>query len=332
MNLHTTCAATAALLLSLTAAAQDQATTLLSLARRADVVVRATVTQTLQPTPQWLQLTLRADEVLKGAASATFLLTEPAGQCCGRSLFALQVGDERLLFLKRTGPTLHTLGGGRGVMPATADVVAHTQALLLAGDASDLARLLAQQLDSAEPRIAHDAAAALASLPDLSLARRERGQVVASLYAAVQRGSTNAAALAEVAARVGDAQMVDAVLPLYMGARRDDHADLLRRALTRCSPGLVAERMPIFVGATRQRNLRAAKLLQELPPRLAQAAMTDLLSRSGHPQVKLHLCEGLLAAGVSEAALRPLVPAVVLRVATARRQQRPTFRNIDPRR
>ncbi len=332
MRSHAICSASAALLLTLAAPAQDQATTLLALAQRADVVVRATVTETLQPTPQWLQLTLRTDAILKGAASATFQLTEPAGRCCGRSLFALQAGDARLMFLKRTGPTLHTLGGGRGAMPATADVVEHTRSLLQAESSSAVARLLAQSLGHSEPRIAHDAAAALAALPDFALTPSEREAVLTSLSRAVERGSTNAAALAEVTVRLGDEQAVDAGRPLYMGARRADHAALLRRALGRCDPGLVAARMPIFVGKSRQQNLRAASLLQDLPPHQAHAAMTDLLSRSRHPQVQLHLCEGLLDAGVTEAALKPLVPAVVVRLAAARRSRRPTFKNIEPRR
>ena len=311
---------------------QDQATTLATLAQRADLVVRATVTQSVHPTPQWHQLTLRADAVLKGAVGATFTLTEPAGRCCGRSLFALQVGDERVLFLKRVGPVLHTLGGGRGVLPTTPALLAHTEQLLQASTSNALGHLLAQNLEHAEPRIAHDAALSLAVLPNLSLTPAERSAVATSLLLSVQRGSTKTAALADVAARLGDASMVDAVLPVYMNATRNDQADLLRKALVRCSPALVAERMPVFVGATRRGNLRAATLLVDLPPHLAHAAMTDLLTRPNHPQVQLHLCEGLLAAGVSQAALQPMVPEVVLEMAIERRNRRPVFKNIRPRR
>lgn len=312
--------------------AQDQATTLASLAQRADLVVRATVTLSVQPTPMLRQVTLRADAVLKGSVGASFKLTEPAGRCCGRALFALNVGDERVLFLKRVGPTLHTLGGGRGVLPTTPALLAHTQALLQATTTNAIGHLLAQNIDHVEPRIAHDAALALATLPNLSLTAAERSAVAASLAASVQRGSTKTAALADVAARLGDASMVDAVLPVYMNARRNDQAELLRKALVRCAPALVAERMPVFVGATRRGNLRAATLLVDLPPNLAHAAMNDLLTRPNHPQVQLHLCEGLLAAGVSQASLAPLVPQVVLEMAVQRRNRRPVFKNINPRR
>ena len=87
--------------------AQQQAATMASLAARADVVVRASVTYSVRPTPQWRQVGLRTDAVLKGQVGQTFTLTEPAGECCGRSLFSLRVGDERLLFLRRVGPVLH---------------------------------------------------------------------------------------------------------------------------------------------------------------------------------------------------------------------------------
>ncbi|MCK5942764.1 MAG: hypothetical protein KAI24_12380, partial [Planctomycetes bacterium] len=210
----------AAAQLHVAVAAQDQATTLAALAARADVVVRATVTGSVHPTADWHQLTLRSDDVWKGAAAATFTLTEPAGRCCGRSLFALGVGDQRVLFLKRTGPLLHTLGGGRGVLPTTPELVAHVQALLQAGTTNALGQLLVQNLDHGEPRIAHDAAQALATLPNLALTATERSAVVSSLQHAVERGSTKTAALADVVARLGDAPMVDAVLPVYMGARR----------------------------------------------------------------------------------------------------------------
>jgi len=314
------------------APAQEQATTLATLAQRADVVVHAAVSAASNPTPAWRQLTLRTRQVFKGAVGANFALTEPAGQCCGRSLFALKPGDERVLFLKRIGPTLHTIGGGRGVLPTTPALMSHAQALLQATTTNDLGHLLAANLENPEPRIAHDAAMALATLPNLSLTSAERDAVARSLGLAVQRGSTKTAALADVAARLGDSVTIDAVLPIYINARRQDQASLLRKALARCSPTLVAERMPIHVGTAPRANLRAAVLLTDLPPTEGHAAMANLLSRPVHPKVKMRLCEGLLAAGVSQESLKPMVPATVLEMAVSRRKAPPTLRNIDPRR
>ena len=112
-------AAALAVALTQVTPAQQQATTLSTLAQRADVVAHAAVTSASSPAPGWRQLTLRTVASFKGAAGATFTLREPEGRCCGRSLFSLQPGDERILFLSRVGATLHTMGGGRGVLPPT---------------------------------------------------------------------------------------------------------------------------------------------------------------------------------------------------------------------
>ena len=323
--------AVAAIATTSPAPGQQQPTTLAALVRRADVVVRASVTQSLLPTPQWRRVDLRSDDVLKGTLGATFTLTEPAGRCCGRSLFALRAGDARLLFLRRVGPTLRVMGGDRGMLPAEPAMLDHVRALRDAGDGDALTRLLVQQLSADHPRIAGDAAAALAVRPALSLSVKERADVTASLAAAVRRGATAAAALADVLARLGDGAAVDALLPLFLETSRADQAVLLRRALTRCPPQVVAERMALYAGRGRERGeVRAAGLLAALPAAAGQPAMAGMLSRPSHPRVKLKLCEGLLAAGVAPAALAPMVPPVVLEMAIARSADRPVLRNILP--
>ena len=314
------------------APSQDQATTIWTLAQRADVVVRVAVTASAAPNQAWVQRSFRSTQNLKGAVATTFTLTEPAGRCCGRSLFSLQTGDECLLFLHRLGPSLHTLGGSRGVLPAHPALTAHVRELLQAPTTNALGHVLARNIDHANKRIAHDSAMTLATLPNLSLTASERSAVTAALAASVGRGSTKSAALADVAVRLGDAAAVDAVLPIYMNAHRADQAALLRRALKRCPPGLVAERMPLHAGVTPRSHTRAATLLTELPPEHGHAAMTDLLSRPVRPEIKMKLCEGLLAAGVSRASLSPMVPKVVLDMAVARRRHPPALRNIAPRR
>ena len=321
-----------ALLLPAFVQAQDQASTMALLCQKADVIVRGTITGSHYPTAQLHQLTIRTDQVLKGNVSAQFVLTEPAGQCCGRSLFALTVGESRILFLKRIGPILHTTGGGRGVLAATSDLLAHLQSLLAANTTSALGHLLAANLNHAEPRIADDSALALATLPSLSLTVTERSTVIASLKNSVQRGLTRTAALADITARLSDAAAVDSIMPIYLNAAREDQARLLCNALKRCPAEIVADRLPMFVGKVRRSNMRAAKLLTNLPSITAHAAMTNLLQRPNHPQVQMQLCEGLLAAGVSAASLQPMVPEVVLKLAVERRNQRPKFRNINPQR
>ena len=330
MNNLTLKASLLALLLPTLAQAQDQASTMARLCHTADVIVRATVTGSVSPTPEMLQLSFAPDQVLKGQVGSNILLSEPAGFCCGRSLFALTVGETRILFLKRLGPTLHPLGGSRGVVADTADLVQHVQALLAAPTTNAIGHLLAANVNHSEPRIADDAALALAALPNLALSLSERTTIAQCLAQSVQAGWTRTAALADIAARLGDANMVDAVMPVYLEASREDQALLLRNALKRCSSQLIADRLQAFVGTARRANLRAAHLLTDLPAATAQAAMTNLLQRPNHPQVQMHLCEGLLAAGVSSASLAPLVPEVVLQLANERLNRRPTFRNVKP--
>ncbi|HEB53504.1 MAG TPA: hypothetical protein ENI87_09650 [bacterium] len=312
--------------------AQNQATTLTRLARDADVVVRATVLGNAAVPPGWQRVTLRRQQLLKGQTGSEFTLAEPGGRCCGRSLFALQPGDDLLLFLKRIGPTLHLFGDSRAVLPATPALLQHSAQLIAAPSNNAIVDLLVPSLEHIEPRIADDAAMALASLPHVTLSAGQRTVVAACLQQAVQRGATRTAALADVAARLGDADMADTLVPIYLHADRDDQARLLRRALRRFPPQLLADRLPVHVATGRTANLRAARLLVELPPANALAAMTQLLQRPNHPSVQLHLCEGLLAAGVQAAALRPLVPSVVIELAERHRARRPVFRNIDPSR
>lgn len=322
--------ALATTLLALALPAQNQATTLARLARTATATAELRVVAVAQPTSELLAVTFASERVLHGSVPATFTVLEPAGRCCGRSLFQLQVDDRALMFVRRVGPTFHVQGGGRGVVTPSPAIVQHVEALLAAADDRQLAAVLAAALDHGEPRVADDAALALAALPQLRLDASARQAVLQHLADCVQRGAVRSVALADVAVRLGDAPAVDAMLPLYLSAPDADQASMLRRALLRCRPGLVAERAPMFVGRERRQDLRAAELLQDLPATAGLPAMTDLLRRDVHPQVKLHLCEGLLGAGMSRAVLQPLVPQVVLDLATERRQQRPKFRNLRP--
>ncbi|MGC6487125.1 MAG: hypothetical protein ACON4Z_05745, partial [Planctomycetota bacterium] len=159
--------------------AQQQPTSLAALTQRADVIALASVTNSVLAQPQLRRVVLRSDEVLKGALGATFTLTEPAGRCCGRSLFTLQAGHARLVFLRRVGPTLHVLAGERGLVPAEPELVADVRALLDAGGGAALTNLLVQQLTATTPRVADDAAAALAAQPALSLSDPQRAEVAA---------------------------------------------------------------------------------------------------------------------------------------------------------
>lgn len=319
----------AAVLAVTTLPGQDQATPLATACDKADVIVVATVTVETDPSPEWHRLAFRLDEVLRGPAPSTFELMEPAGACCGRSLFALQPGDQRLLFLRRTGPVLHPFGGGRGVLPPTPTVLAHVRALLQAPDAAARVAVLLTGLDSAEPRVADDAAHALASAPNLRLDAAGRAHVADALAAAVDAGSTRAAALVDVALRSADAGGLDMVLDLYLATPRDDQARLLRTGLGRVSSAMLTARLPGLCRGQRTRELRGAELLCDIGDANANAALDGILTSTQCPRVQLCTVEGLLAAGAEPKTLRQRVPAAVLALAE-RRRNHPTFRAIRP--
>lgn len=321
---------TLSLLLAPFLPAQEQATTLLAAAQQADVVVHATVLAATDPSPDFHRLQFQSTQVLKGTTGAQFVLLEPSGACCGRVLFSLQPGDRCLLFLRRQGATLHPFGGGRGVLPANAQLLAHVAALLAAPDDAARAALLADQLAADEPRIAADAAHALAALPNLALSDAHRTAVTAALRSSLEHGTTTAASLCEVAARLADPQALDTLLPSYLQARRGDQGALLRRALLRCPPADLVARLPQFSDADATTSVRAAELLVALPPEHGHAALQQLLQRAPHPRVQLCLCESLLQNGARGAELAGQIPDSVRRLAERRVNSPRSFRAIQP--
>lgn len=305
---------------------QDQATTLLLAARAADVVVAATVEAASDPSPMFHRRMFRVDQRLRGEVSARFQLLEPAGACCGRCLFGLVEGETVLLFLRRTGPTLQPFGGSRGLLPATAPLVDHVAALLRAGEA-DLPDLLTTALAAEEPRIADDAAMALATLKRPALAPPERQRLLTALQHAAARHLTRLAPLAEAAARDGGPEALDRLLTTYLAAEPGE-ARLLRRALLRADADAVVDRLPLHEASGD--GLRFAELLVELPMPTAIAAVQRLLAGPSHPRVQLCLAEALLQQQQPGLQLLAQLPAPVRKLAEARASTAPAFRSILP--
>ena len=316
--------------LSPLAPGQEQATTLLAACRTADVVVRATVLGASDPSPDLHRLEFRSDEVLKGQVGARFPLLEPSGACCGRLLFTLQPGDTCLLFLQRTGPLLHPFGGGRGVAVPSDDLLAHVRSLLAAPDDTAVANLLAASLQAPEPRVASDAALALAGLPTVALAAGPRATFDQTLADAVTEGRTTAPSLCELAVRLGDATVIDTLLPHYLGAARADRRELLRRTLLRLPAGEVSNRLPLFLDPTTTTSLRAAELLVDLPSAEARSGLERLLQQNPHPRVQMCLVEVLLRSDVQAAQLADTTPTAVTTVSEQRLRTPKRFRAIRP--
>lgn len=311
-------------------AAQEQATTLAEACRRADTVAIVEVVAATDPSPEWHRLVLRVDERLAGAAPAQVAVLEPAGACCGRSLFALGVGDRRLVFLSRVGNAWHPFAGDRGVLPAEPELVEHVRGLLAAGDPAAKGRLLARALADTNPRIARDAALALAAEPELALGPAEDEQVAAALRSAVIAGLTTTPNLLDVAMRRGTPALLDAAFEAYLAAPRDDQAAALRGGLVRHAPAAAAAAaMATTTVDDAGTQIRVAELVAALPTEHATAPLRALLTARSHPRAQLHLVEAMLAAGHRREALTPLVPAPVLRLAERRRAAGGKWRNVD---
>ncbi|MBL9079166.1 MAG: hypothetical protein JNL08_16810 [Planctomycetes bacterium] len=317
-----------ALVLAVPVAAQDQATTLLANATRADVVVRARVVAATDPSPDFHRLEFAPLALLKGTVGATFSLLEPAGACCGRSLFALQPGDAVLLFLRRTGATLHPLGGARGVLADDPAVAAAVTDLLAAGDDAARAAKLTAQLGHADPRVAADAAQALAVLPQLALSASQRTVLLAELQDALQHRRTTLGPLVDAALRLGDDVAVDHLLPLYLAAPFADAATLLRRRLGRVAPDALLSGLSDRLDGDAGRQLRGAELLADLPAAQAGTALRSLLARTTCPRVQLCASRALLLGGARTTELAGVVPAPVLELAERRGREPAPFQSL----
>lgn len=303
-----------AILLACTAAAptsaQDGASTLAALVDGADAAAVATVVAREETPTAVLLVRLQTTTALAGAAPATFALSEPAGACCGRSLFALQPGDVRLVFLQRRGAGWHLAGGPRGMLPATAAVLAHVQSLLAARTGAARSAALLAALDHDEARIADDAATALGCQPGLALDADGRQRIAALLPRELDRRSARGTALLEVAARCADAALRDAVLARYLDCPRDDEAELLGRCLLR-TPVAGTIDLAVAAATDERRGLRVAALVDRLDADAATARGLAMLGVAPGPRVQLRLCEDLLVRGVPAEQLRAAPPTVV---------------------
>lgn len=297
-------------LLALAGRAQDGASTLAANLDAAEAVVVATVTSVHAPAPATTAVVFRVDETVAGTAPATFALAEPAGDCCGRSLFALRAGDARLVFLQRRGPAWHVLGGARGMLAAQPAIVAHVRALGDAPTAAARTAALIAALAHDDARVADDAALALAARPGLALDDAAKASVGAALRRALDRRDGRALPLLDVAMRSGDAGLRDEALARYLAATADEEAALLRQGLLRATaPGTIE--LAVAGAVDERAGLRAAELVAALPADRAVPTGLQMLQHAGNPRVQLRLCQDLLRRGVPDSQLAAAPARVV---------------------
>ena len=303
--------------------AQQQATTLLRLSREADAVAVATATAFSDPSPEWHRVEFRADETLAGSVGAAFSTLEPAGRCCGNALFSVQPGAQYVVFLSKRGGAVHPLGGDRGILPASAELVAHVRALVAnQGDARSETNLLAASLDNVDERIRTDAALALASHATPVTDAEAKASLRAALRLDTQQPTTRLPALATATARAEGRDAADCILPLYLETSAEGAATALQRTLLSLPADEVAAAARRCNLADQTAALRTASLFEER----AHPSQLDLLQRmlqsAKRPKVAAAVTQAMLAHDVSEESLRHRVPDAVLQVAKSRRKER----------
>lgn len=312
---------------------QEQATTLLALSQRAEVVVVARAERFAEPAPDVLAVRFQRLEALRGSSEAEFILQEPAGRCCGRALFQLAPGSTRVLFLERHAGELHLIGGDRGLVEATPALLSHLRSLLQAGTIGQRAEELARALQDSDRRVRRDAAHALAQLPsDVLLS----GTARAALRAAVTAGLLDETSLLPALLQAGERHDPDAtlalVLPAYLQAQRAEVQGLLQQRLQAQPPASVCDTLLLHWPQQESARQRAAELLATLPATTAEPMQLRLLREAQTPRTALPLCRSLLQHGMPPQQLQALAPAVVLQLAERQRAEPPGFRSIRPQR
>lgn len=318
----------AGMLVCASVAAQDAATTLLRLCERASLIAQVRVLDVRLHGDEML-VTLRTLHALRGAAPACFVLREPGGDACGRALAGLLPGSGMLAFLERApgGATL-VCPSPRALVALEPGLVAHVAALCAAGR-RELPSLLATALGASSPRVATDAALALAELEQLgNLSVAGRAGLLQALRTAT--GARTLPALVTAAARLQLPEAVPMFVDRWLTGAEDGCRRLHRDALLQFPPALVVAEIAARQPRGQHAQLRAVQLLELLPA--AEAADRLLaIARSGEPAAAVHAAAALLRAGLGADALPPELGAE--RKALAERLAAPApprFRAIRP--
>jgi hypothetical protein len=326
---HTPVHAFAAFLLMVSAAAQDDATTLHDLADRADWIAVVEVRGPASDDGRDHAVGLRALRSLRGEGPASFELREPCGHTCGRALHGLEAGTRLLAFLRRNeGGVRLATSSARGLPLAEPQLVAHVEALLRAGEAERI-ELLTAALASADARVRRDAAAVLPHLRGLERANAgQRARIAAALGGALASADPGCVGLARTAQRLRLVEAIDPLLGAYLGDGQPGLAPLLLDVLPRIDPARTAEHLAANLPSARGPRLRAAELLARLDTPAARTPLLQL-ARGDERDVAIRAAAGLLAAGVDAAALARETSADLVQAAQRRvAAERPRFRSV----
>ncbi len=316
MTIRKLCAALAAAFAATFLPAQEDATTLAGLCGDAGLVVLVDVLARIDPTPDTHAMRFAPRLVLKGQDPGLFEVREPAGACCGRTLFGLLPGSRHLLFLRAHDGAFHLQGGARGLAGGDAATVGHVQALLAADGAARTA-LLASTLEHGDARLRRDAALSLWRLPELASAPPAVRQAVerAALVALDGPADSVLPYLTAAAARSGSTAVLEGLIDAYVTGERSELRQLLRTGLPAFGEEQAAAALAARLPRDDDGRMRGIALLADLDCRPARAALVQVLRARPGPRVQLTAARVLLAQGEQPANLLPLVPQAVLEAA-----------------
>lgn len=310
--------------------AQDLATTLDALCRRPTVVVRVRALSNREAAGRTI-VRLSVVEALRGTATETVELVEPAGRACGRALGGVIPGAGYLAFLDPTATDLAATSS-RALVALEPGLVAHVRELLAGTDEARVERLAAS-LEHASPRIRGDAALALSIAPGVEHASpAARRAMLTALAHALPRADARVAPLCSVAGRLGGEDVADLLVPWFLGGDLPALDRLVLRTLARLEPHVVAHRIP-RVPPRRATADRIVRLARQLTPEQAIPILSALAGSDAPRGARVAAAAALLDFGAEAATLRRVgVAPADLEEARRAQPRAPVFRSIDPRR
>lgn len=308
-----------------------QATTIITLAKRAPLVLRVVVRESTTHGDR-KRVRLELVEALRGSPPRDLTIEELHARHCGSCAHGLTRNARLLVFASARDQKLHVLGAARGLVHETPERLTLVRKLLDT-QISKLAGTVVPLLTSSDERIASDAALALPSLPGVeALDNANKARMATALAAAEKAPDAKlyglvlacARALPETAARSSWRLWLDADRRAWHGLASDV---LLRE----CAPEITCASVEVARLSSTARA-RVARLLFDAPS--AHATTKTLLRRlavDGSREVRVEAISSLLMHSTSDEPGTPTNDAE-LRDARARlrTRQRARFGAIRP--
>ncbi len=331
MNMLLRVVGSLSLLLGVSVAAQDEASTLARLVDASSAVVEARVVALPDPGGDPHRVVFRVQRRIAGDVDDTFELSEPAMYGCGSALRGLVPGVGVLAFVRVTpsGVAL-TVPNVRAIPTKDPALVAHVTALVRTRDAAGRLRLATAALGDAHERIRRDASIDLSWLPGVENADAAmRDALTAAVERHAQRRDPVLATTVRAAARAGADRALDTLLPLALDVTPHPLRRFAESSLTQFDAGVVVARLAASLPETLEGRARAVAICAQLP--LAQARPL-LLHLYSDPSSQLGALAGatLLRLGLPETQLPSATDDRRIDAVRDAMPAAPRFRSIRP--